>query len=247
MSYGQQSSNSQSERGLPGIYRVHFLNESIPEFGYVQNLSHGAAADPSGSRFMTQVDRMLPVGKYGLHPNMDMAVGQIGRDMFSNASASRTLRGFNNANNLEAVTGDAVRMASPVLAPLVSQYALDRANMAPKLQQLSVGYGTTPMNILQNLIGGSGTSSSTSGGFGFDISELLKAAGAGAAASDRRLKSNIIKLGTHPLGIGWYEYDIEGRREQGVMAQELLEVMPEAVTIMDNGYYGVYYDMIGRL
>ena len=66
-----------------------------------------------------------------------------------------------------------------------------------------------------------------------------------AAASDIRLKSNIVKVGEHPLGIGIYEYDIDGIRESGVMAQELLEVMPEAVMLMPSGYYGVYYDMIG--
>lgn len=64
-------------------------------------------------------------------------------------------------------------------------------------------------------------------------------------ASDRRLKSNIVRVGDHPLGIGWYEYDIFGRRERGVMAQELLRVKPEAVTTLPNGYLAVYYDMIG--
>lgn len=66
-----------------------------------------------------------------------------------------------------------------------------------------------------------------------------------AGGSDIRLKSNIERVGTHALGIGVYEYDIDGRRERGVMAQELLEVMPEAVAVMPNGYYGVYYGMIG--
>lgn len=77
--------------------------------------------------------------------------------------------------------------------------------------------------------------------FGLGSSGLM----AGAMLSDKRLKSNIVKLGEHPLGIGWYEYDIEGRHEQGVMAQELAEVMPEAVVTMPNGYLGVRYDLIG--
>ena len=67
----------------------------------------------------------------------------------------------------------------------------------------------------------------------------------GAMMSDRRLKSNIVRLGDHPLGIGWYEYDIFGRREQGVMAQELQRVKPEAVVTLPNGYLAVHYDMIG--
>ena len=57
-------------------------------------------------------------------------------------------------------------------------------------------------------------------------------AGTGAMAlafSDRRLKHNIVRIGTHKLGIGFYEYDIFGKRETGVMADEVEKVMPSAV------------------
>lgn len=62
--------------------------------------------------------------------------------------------------------------------------------------------------------------------------------------SDIRLKSNIVRIGTHPSGLPWYEYDIFGERQQGVMAQEAIHVRPDAVRMMDNGYYAVDY---GRL
>jgi len=65
------------------------------------------------------------------------------------------------------------------------------------------------------------------------------------AFSDRRLKSNIVRIGTHSLGIGLYEYDIFGKRTTGVMADELLEVMPQAVSVHSSGYYMVDYGMIG--
>ena len=70
------------------------------------------------------------------------------------------------------------------------------------------------------------------------------AGGFGALFSDRRLKSNIVKVGDHPLGIGIYEYDIFGNRERGVMAQELMQVMPDAVHQHPSGYFMVDY---GRL
>ena len=77
---------------------------------------------------------------------------------------------------------------------------------------------------------------------------LLGAAGSaggfGALFSDRRLKSNIVKVGDHSLGIGIYEYDIFGNRERGVMAQELMQVMPDAVHQHPSGYFMVDY---GRL
>ncbi len=66
-----------------------------------------------------------------------------------------------------------------------------------------------------------------------------------AMKSDRRLKSNIVRVGTHPLGIGIYEYDIDNRREIGVMADEVEQVKPEAVTTHPTeGYKMVYYGML---
>jgi len=72
--------------------------------------------------------------------------------------------------------------------------------------------------------------------------------GKGAPAptpSDRRLKSNVVRVGTHPLGIGIYEYDIFGERQRGVMADEVEAVKPEAVTTHPiEGYKMVYYGML---
>jgi hypothetical protein len=59
--------------------------------------------------------------------------------------------------------------------------------------------------------------------------------------SDRRLKSNIVQVGTHPLGIGIYEYDIFGNRERGVMADEVATVMPDAIVPHESGFMMVNY------
>ena len=49
-------------------------------------------------------------------------------------------------------------------------------------------------------------------------------------ASDRRLKRNIRRIGTHRLGIGVYEYDyVWGEHAIGVMADEVKKVRPSAV------------------
>lgn len=78
-----------------------------------------------------------------------------------------------------------------------------------------------------------------------NMAALGQVAGAGLGmfsfTSDIRLKSNIERVGTHPLGIGVYEYDIDGHRERGVMAQEVLNVKPEAVIMRDDGFYMVDY------
>lgn len=62
--------------------------------------------------------------------------------------------------------------------------------------------------------------------------------------SDMRLKSNIVRVGTHPLGVGVYDYDIDGHRERGVMAQELLHVLPSAVRVGGDGFMMVNYEVL---
>jgi hypothetical protein len=71
-------------------------------------------------------------------------------------------------------------------------------------------------------------------------------AGIGAAGikSDRRLKSNVVRVGLTQGGVPLYEYDIEGRRERGVMAQDMLIVRPSAVSIGDDGFLMVDYSQV---
>jgi len=70
------------------------------------------------------------------------------------------------------------------------------------------------------------------------------ASGLASLFSDRRLKSNITRIGTHPLGIGLYEYDIFGTRQRGVMADEVEQVLPEAVSTHESGFKMVNYGML---
>ena len=70
--------------------------------------------------------------------------------------------------------------------------------------------------------------------------------GYGPMASDMKLKENIIKVDNSPSGINIYEWNYIGKsqRYRGVLAQELLESHPEAVTMCPNGFLGVYYGKI---
>jgi hypothetical protein len=74
------------------------------------------------------------------------------------------------------------------------------------------------------------------------------AGGAMGMSSDRRLKQNIVRIGEHPAGFGLYlfEYKHSPRARQfGVMADEVAQVMPEAVLVGPDGYRSVRYDMLG--
>ncbi len=66
------------------------------------------------------------------------------------------------------------------------------------------------------------------------------------AASDRRLKENIKKLGDSPSGIGIYKFNYIGHAKKyiGALADDVMKVVPEAVTTMANGFLGVNYNLI---
>lgn len=66
-----------------------------------------------------------------------------------------------------------------------------------------------------------------------------------AAASDRRVKRNIVRIGEHPtLPLAVYQWDwVSGGKGRGVMADEVEQLIPEAVTWI-NGVQHVYYGML---
>jgi hypothetical protein len=76
----------------------------------------------------------------------------------------------------------------------------------------------------------------------------IKAAGPAAPVlmfSDRRLKTDIERIGTTNHGLPFYEYTIFGERQRGVMADEAREVMPNAVVMHPSGFLMVDYAMLG--
>jgi hypothetical protein len=72
---------------------------------------------------------------------------------------------------------------------------------------------------------------------------------AGTAAtmfSDTRLKTNVVRIGTLANGLATYAFNYIGDkvRRFGVMAQEALHVVPEAVTVHPSGYLAVDYGRV---
>lgn len=65
--------------------------------------------------------------------------------------------------------------------------------------------------------------------------------------SDRRLKTDVTRIAAHAAGFGIYRFKyLWGDAEYiGVMAQEVLEAMPQAVVRGDDGFLRVDYAAIG--
>lgn len=90
--------------------------------------------------------------------------------------------------------------------------------------------------------GTSSGSSSSNEGMGKFLGTIIGA----AAASDERLKKDVVKLGEYENGLGIYQYNyIDGRGPfVGVMAQEVKDILPEALGPEVDGYMTVNYGMI---
>ena len=65
--------------------------------------------------------------------------------------------------------------------------------------------------------------------------------------SDVRLKTDIEQVGMTVYGLPLYHfrYKTGPERFEGVMAQDVLEVMPDAVVTGDDGFYRVNYGRLG--
>ena len=81
---------------------------------------------------------------------------------------------------------------------------------------------------------------------GFDWGGLISGgAQAAIAASDRRVKRDIKKLGEFTKGISWYAFRYIGgaKKRIGFMADEVQKVLPQAVHDV-NGVLAVDYRMV---
>ena len=81
------------------------------------------------------------------------------------------------------------------------------------------------------------------------LAKLLSKIGGEAPlpTSDIRLKTDIRQVGTtaHNLPLYTFRYIGKDGQYEGVMAQDVLKVMPIAVSVGEDGYYRVNYDMLG--
>jgi hypothetical protein len=107
------------------------------------------------------------------------------------------------------------------------------------------GLGQMGQNAGQMLVSsGSGDAKERPRTAGMIASGVGKIAG---IFSDRRLKENIVQVGSYPNGLPMYEFNYKGgeQRLRGVMSDDVKQRYPDAVVTMANGFDGVHYAMLG--
>jgi hypothetical protein len=95
--------------------------------------------------------------------------------------------------------------------------------------------------------GGGGFRGGGGGGFRGGGGGGFRGGGGGGRRSDLALKHDVVLLGHLANGLGYYRFSYIGSDTAyvGVIAQEVEEVMPEAVTRGRDGYLRVFYDKLG--
>ena len=157
---------------------------------------------------------------------------QMSSANFQNAARQSDLQMQLGLYNQPLNQVNALMAGSQIQNPTVQAYTGSNVNAAPVFQA-SQQTGQDAQQAYAQRVGAYNAGMGALGQIG--------GLAAQAAISDIRLKSKIVRVDTHPLGIGIYEYDIDGRRERGVIAQEVERVLPSAVIEHPDGYKMVDY------
>jgi hypothetical protein len=156
---------------------------------------------------------------------------------------------YNDINALSAIGSQQQVQAQQEINADIMRHNFEQNREANKLAQYmqligNPGYGGTAQGT---------TTGTQPGGRGGSIGGLMSGAGSligGTATmmgkSDRRLKRNIIRLGELASGLPYYLFKYLWSEEWhvGVMAQEAMNIFPDAVVEVD-GYLAVDYARIG--
>jgi len=137
---------------------------------------------------------------------------------------------------------NAVRTGSQVTNPTFTNVAQQATTAGPDMLGAAQGQNQYNMGLYNSQVAANNSSSGLLGGLG--AAALMSPAGtfgklgtmAAGMFSDVRLKTNIKRIGTHDSGAGIYSYIKFGKPEIGVLAQEIEQVMPHAVSTHSSGY-----------
>ena len=206
-----------------------------------QGLRPGMEAYDNGMRDFTQGQNDLKTQAALQGINLDMSANNQGFNQalqggqFGNTAQQQALAQAIQQRQMPLNEITALMSGSQIQTPTFGSYQGASIQPAP-IMQGTMAQGQSAMNIFNQQQAAS--NAQNAGLFSLGGSAL------GAASmffSDRRLKSNIRRIGTHPLGIGIYAYEIFGIPDTGVMAQELMAVKPDAVHVHRSGYLMVDY------
>ena len=165
----------------------------------------------------------------------DSAIGQ-GQTAQAQDIANQTAVRTAPINELSAIRSNSqVQMPSFQPTAQSSAAGTNISGLIEQNYQQQVANSNNAMNGLFSLGGAALSGAGAAGGFG------------ALFGSDRRLKRDIVHVGESPeMHMPVYDFSYIGssERHRGYMADDVQDVLPEAVVTMPNGFKAVYYDMV---
>lgn len=134
---------------------------------------------------------------------------------------------------------NALRTGAQVQGPKFDNYYTGGNAAAAPVMDAGIAQGNYDMAMAQQ----------QQGGWNALLGGLGQMGAAYLGKSDRRLKTNITAIGQHRSGVSLYTWDwVDGSGAGlGVMADELAQVRPDAVSVAADGFQRVNYSAIGGL
>ena len=233
---------------------------ALDELNQRQSLERFNALDQSGSEAQRLFNMQMQSQNTGYNQNMgaaqfqNQALGQASAldlarmNAMNSASAQQQGLNQNYANYQNQLRQQAIAeqmqrrgMSLNEMNALLSGQQVNLPQMPSFVQS---GRAETP-----NILGATqmgydaalGATNAQNAAFGNLLGAGAQLGSAAFMFSDRRLKSNIKRVGTHAIGVGIYEYTMMGMPQRGVIAQEVQQVRPELVKRHANGFLMVDY------
>jgi hypothetical protein len=220
---------------------VRYSNSNVQQrFGNADrgnrgNLAAGAAGLGAGAAAIRGAQRTNAANHQAQRHNAGNRQGQ--RQNVANRQGQRHNAGNHVANRSSANRASSQRASTANRASAQRQSASHSAAHRAARQTPSRGAASrSGGRLYASAAGGRGMGGSRGGG-----------GRGGGRLSDLRLKHDIVQLGQLANGVGVYRFVYNGghRAYVGVIAQEVQQVMPAAVTRGADGYLRVRYDKLG--
>ena len=270
----QQAQNA-AQQDITGRMQAGVANQQASQFD-IGNVRQQQMANQQASQF--DIGNKLKAGQLNQQASQ-FDIGNVRQAQLANQTAgmqdiqnmmnaqqynqSAGLQGSQNRQNAASQLGNLSNMGfgmgQTVQGNLANQGTQQQVMMQALIDAAKGQYGgytgapAAGLGYVTQALGATGTPTSTTGSSSPGLFDYLTTGASIYAASDKRLKKNITKMGQLKSGLNIYKWEWrEGAKELGadmnhtlgVIAQEAKELFPNAVVKMDNGYYAVNYSAL---
>lgn len=236
------------------------FNRALNDLNQRQSMERFNALDQSGNEMQRLFGMQMQTAQQGYNQNLgaaqfnNQALGQAAALDQSRMQAQNAAIG--QQQNLNQGYADAQnRLRQQAIAEQMQRRSMSLNEMNSLLTGQQVQMPNMPsfsqggMAQVPNILGATqmgydaalGAVNANNAAFGNLLNAGAQLGTAAFMFSDRRLKSNVRRIGTHPIGVGVYAYTMMGFEQRGVIAQEVQRVRPDLVRRHASGYLQVNY------